>query len=131
MKHHASWAVASGQAIIEDAADLFQYYSKNLTKDDDPHKCTHFRRSFFWVPSTDITRERGDREIVVRGTRLLHNVKTVEPGKLLTRRLACFCQPCVLGKGQCINIEYVGEWETVKKKDARSILLLKLMWIFK
>ena len=73
-------------------------------------ECDHFRRSFFWVANGEVDRNRDRTAKTLKGTRTMHTVKCIEPYKLLTRQLSCFCQSCQTGTGECANVAIVGPW---------------------
>ena len=114
VKHHATTAIKAGAATICDAKDLFDYCKRSkLHKQPEAQAqaCkTHFFRSFFWVKSTDIVRQRNRPVKTLKGTRSLHGVKCVEQNVILTRNLSCFCNSCRSGVGHCENTNISGNW---------------------
>ena len=123
IKSCARNAVKSSKCIISNAEELYNYCSANLTRkpSEAEGECTHFVRTFFWVPRGDIQRNR-DRHshqvLTVKGTRKLHSVETVQPGIIRAKKLSCFCEVCQgAAEGDCHNSQYVDPWEakTIKK----------------
>ena len=85
-----------------------------------------FLQVLFFIHSTAIARDRGDRDFTFNSTRFLHNVENFdEPGILHTRQLSCYCQACITAKWQCENIDYGGEWKIVKKEGIPKSILFK------
>lgn len=108
VKHHAATAIKTGAAFINDAKDLFDHCIRStLNKQPSEGCCLHFRRSFFWISSDDIKRNRGRAVHTLKGTRALHSVKCVEQHSVLTRQLSCFCAACSSGVGDCQNADVV------------------------
>ena len=114
MKHHATTHIKAGAATICDTKDLFDYCKQSkLHKQPEAQAqaCkTHFFRSFFWVESTDIVRQRNRPVKTLKGTRSLHGVKCVEQNVILTRNLSCFCNSRRSGVGHCENTNTAGNW---------------------
>ena len=111
VKHHAATAVKAGSTIIANAKDLFDYcYASTLNKQpaDD---CKHFLRSFFWVSTGDIQRDRNRPVRTLKGTRSFHSVKCVAQNIITTRHLSCFCVTCQSCLGECLNTSSTGAWE--------------------
>ncbi|XP_033752765.1 uncharacterized protein LOC117336368 isoform X2 [Pecten maximus] len=76
-------------------------------------------RKILFVESKDIERNRPLRDAkTLIGTRKVHSGKdSSSRGKLLTRRLSCFCHECIHGHfEECNNTEYIDEWKTVTLK---------------
>ena len=90
-----------------------------LPETEDNVLCKHKLRKMLFVESDEIERNRPLRNAkTLQGTRKVHSVMDCSSrGKLLTRRLSCFCQECRNGNFEgCINTKYVGEWTTVNMK---------------
>ena len=112
VKHGAATAIKTGAALINDAKDLFDFCMvSKLNQQPTEFSCTHFRRSFFWVPSHEIARNRGRLVKTLKGTRSLHALKCVEQHVVMTRQLSCYCEGCKSGVGVCPNIGIAGIWE--------------------
>lgn len=113
VKHGAANAVKSGAANIDNAKDLFDFcFTSRLNKQPGDGECDgHSFRSFFWVPQTDIQRDRGRVVKTLKGTRSLHSIRCVEPNVLCTRLLSCFCAACQSGVGVCSNGREAGNWD--------------------
>ncbi|XP_069140983.1 uncharacterized protein [Argopecten irradians] len=78
--------------------------------------CKHTIRKIFFVESKDIERNRPLRDAkTLLGTRKVQSVRDCSSrGKLLTRRLSCFCEGCIQGNFEgCINTEYIDAWKPV------------------
>lgn len=119
IKHHAATAIKTGAAFVNDAKELFDYcYGSKLNKQPSDEDCTHFRRSFFYIHSGDIIRNRERSVQTLKGTRALHSVKCVEQHIVLTRQLSCFCAACSSGVGSCRNANVVGAWKREMLKPA-------------
>lgn len=123
IKSHASTAVKTGRCVIKSAKDLYKYCCDHLTKDASSDMCTHFRRTIFYVPSSDINRDRNHRLVkTVPGTMKLHSVKTVSDGIIATRNLSCFCTPCLDNNDSlCENSLYVKMWKKVSLYSGHGI----------
>lgn len=112
VKHHAATAIKTGAAFINDAKDLFDHCVRStLNKQPSVGCCLHFHRTFFWISSDDIKRNRGRAVQTLKGTRALHSVKCVEQHSALTRQLSCFCTACSSGVGDCQNADVVEAWK--------------------
>ena len=104
-------AVVTRQAIINTAEAMFNYCAENLTRSD----CKSQKRDFIFVKAGEINRQRPDREVksALPGTRLLHAVRSVEPGVVAVRLLSCFCHACRNDEcGNCHNVAYTPPWQT-------------------
>ena len=111
VKHHAATAIKSGTAIIGDAKDLFDYcFSSKLNKQPSDTECTHFRRSFFWIPTDDISRYKQRTVKTLKGTRALHSVRCVEQHVVLTRQLSCSCPACSRGVAEASSQARLNCW---------------------
>lgn len=119
VKRQASIAVAAGTAVITSAENLFRYCKQNLTKEVHETGCTHFLRTFFWVGSDEIKRDRGQNLTTIKtvaGTRQLHSVKCIRNGVIAIRSLSCFCTSCISGNEErkCLWADYVSDWREVE-----------------
>ena len=113
VKHHASSAVKAGTAVIGSARELYEHCrASKLNKQPGEEKCVHFLRTFFFVGSEDIQRQRGREVKTVKGTRSLHSVRCVEANRILTRELSCLCASCFHHAGQCSTVDVSGKWQT-------------------
>ncbi|CAC5385885.1 unnamed protein product [Mytilus coruscus] len=114
LKSAARRAVMGQTQVINNSKDLFEFAKLKLVKDDLPNSDEHLhsKRTVFHVTESDICRNRPDRIAkTLKGTRLLHSIKTKEGMNIYTRTQSCFCQPCREGIGQCQNDEYVENWK--------------------
>jgi hypothetical protein len=111
VKNAVRLAVTARRTVVNEAVAMYNFCSKNLVRES----CAKQRRSFFFVKKGDINRDRPEREVktALSGTRVLHAVRTVEPGVLDTRLLGCFCEGCVSPTQQshCSNATYVMPWQ--------------------
>ena len=116
IKSHVSTAAKNETVIIGNARELYEYCVDALEKDASDTACTHFRRSFYYI--ANVERERTKIKTVA-GTRSIHCVSTADSNRncLKTRKLSCFCQPCVMGNGKCENTEYVDDWKLQNLKQ--------------
>ena len=92
VKNQAAKYVRSRKGTIPDAKALFEFCKNNLAEDTD-EKCSHKKRTFFYVEEI----QRGSEStklLTLPGTRSFHNVKAVLPGIIKVRILACFCHGC-------------------------------------
>ncbi|XP_033098535.1 uncharacterized protein LOC117102392 [Anneissia japonica] len=123
VKRQTSMAVLGGKAVINDAKGLFDFCVLNVTKKPVAiDECLHFQRKFFYTDNID--HDRGINPVnlrTVKGTRLIHSVKCIEPGLISTRNLSCFCAPCAKESGMCQNAEYVKEWKQATICDAAKL----------
>jgi hypothetical protein len=83
-----------------------------------------FRRHFIIVKSNEIPRRRGNRNAkTVSGTRSIHCVAGVAPGIIKTRRLSCYCAPCLADNDKSAASCELGHlsWNTVQlaREDGR------------
>ncbi len=112
VKRMASSAIAAGRAEINNAKDLYDFCTRDMTRDSNEGSCQHFRRKFFFIE--EVNRDRGHNNVALRtikGTRLLHSIRGHMEGRMYTRNLSCFCNGCT-NMGICQNKEYVDPWMT-------------------
>ncbi|KAK7106653.1 uncharacterized protein [Littorina saxatilis] len=114
VKNHMMTAIVAENAVVTSAEDVYNYLQgSSLRKPPPVHGCSHFLRTFFWVPEGTINRDRPDRPAkTVKGTRMFHSVKCVEQGQIQSRHLTCTCHPCMSGIGDCTFLEVVGPWSS-------------------
>ncbi|XP_072172303.1 uncharacterized protein [Diadema setosum] len=119
VKSQASTAVLTRKVVISDAKALYEFSKKHLDKQSEGGQCCKkFLRTSFFVSHAEVNRDRENRSTkLVKGSRKLHCVKTVESGVISTRNLTCVCDTCLLGHGNCRNNTYVENW---KKVDLRA-----------
>ena len=125
VKNQAAKYVRSRKGTIPDALALHQFCTKYLTIDSDTESsCLHSKRTFFYIDN--IPRQSGSDEnlLTVKGTQSYHSVRSVSPGIVQMRKLACFCKSCLADDGsRCENLSTVGMWETKhiqRKKTCQS-----------
>ncbi|KAJ8046204.1 hypothetical protein HOLleu_04813 [Holothuria leucospilota] len=113
VKKNAGDAIRAGKALIDTAQSLYQYLKENMTKEaEDGSCCAPFRRTIFYIRSESVNWEREHRaKKTIKGTRMLHSIKTVHSGVVATRNLSCFCKVCLCrSPGACENQDYVKPW---------------------
>ena len=114
LKSAAARATRNG-ALINNARTFANYCQENLSKVKvlADGKCNHKRRHIIFVGKETIDHTREFQNLkVLKGTRKLHSIKGVSRGKLMTRRLSCFCKACLqLQYDLCENKQYVGGWK--------------------
>lgn len=121
VKHNATAAVTRRQVKIRNAEEFHQYCISNLQQvgqsvfQSRTEAYKQASRAFFFVASSDIKRNRPDREVApVKGTMKVHSVApTGVPYNIRIRELSCFCTHCRFGQGLCDNEGLVGGWEPV------------------
>ncbi|KAG1660000.1 hypothetical protein GQR58_022225 [Nymphon striatum] len=78
---HGKGASDGESAVVKSKA----LAADSLTKDNDPDKCVHHRRTCFWIPSTNISRDRDQNAMkTLPGTRSVHasvQTTTTDPPK--------------------------------------------------
>ncbi|XP_063967818.1 uncharacterized protein LOC135157146 isoform X2 [Lytechinus pictus] len=113
VKQHATVAVKNGTAVIPTAEALFQYLKEAVTKGE--QECVPFRREIFYITKDKIQRERPVPKKAVKGTRLLHCLKSsgIDSPTISWKFLSCFCSAC-LSTGLCQNVDHTGSWKSVK-----------------
>ena len=115
--------IRTGECIVQNAESMYQHCCENFmlpTPNDHPAGCCHTKRSFKLVTTSQIDRSISSSSVMtVPGTRQLHSLKGMGNNTLATRRLACFCHPCLQDKPEeCLNKKFVNSWEIVKLKVA-------------
>ena len=115
IKRCASLAVNARQVVIGNSQDLYEYCQGNLSGSEGHN---HTKRSFLYVSSESINRERLERVNVaaVKDTRSMHCVVGLSPYKVKTKELSCFCKACTKGKGSCVNKVHTGTFKHVSIK---------------
>ena len=125
VKHNTTRAVLQRQTVINGPYDMFKFAKEKLedvgrsTYDSRSSLYQNSKRTFLWVPSSEIQRERPERMIkTVQGTRKLHAISsTGSLSKLKVRDLACFCENCTAKEyEQCMTLPYSGCWTEVDLK---------------
>lgn len=107
IKSAVSRAVKCRRSVIQSATELFDFAQKNLSHPQ-PSACQHFVRSFVFVKSDEITRDRLPPLKTVKGTREIHSMHS--SGQTVKfRNLSCSCQRCREGQ-ECPNTTYVEQW---------------------
>ena len=114
VKSGATVMVKTGGAVISNAEEFFQFaVTSTLSKQPQPETCCHFVRTFFWVPSSSIHRDRPERQMkTVKGTRSFHQVRASSTGRsILARHLTCLCDTCMNETVErCNSVEVTGAW---------------------
>ena len=126
VKRLAFLAVRRRMALIADAQDLYRYGKASLTKPAQQHLHSHNRRTFVYVGTGEINRDRPDRAGAgvkpLKGSRSFHCFRGLGPYLVSTRDRTCFCPFC-LSPGpdtSCTNEEFCGEWKmAVLSKQVR------------
>ncbi|KAJ8047450.1 hypothetical protein HOLleu_06447 [Holothuria leucospilota] len=121
VKNSAARAVqCEPDVTINNAESFFTFCTQRLSKEEvnEEGKCSHSRRTFFFIRKGEINRNRPSRTNVyaLPGTRQIHSAVCIEPKKLGVRRLSCFCEGCNSLVGQCANRSFVDEWTTKELK---------------
>ena len=108
----------NGTVVIQSASVMLDHCQKHYTLPVEQEQCSHLRRSFHLVKSSEINRSRKSSSLgTVPGTRQLHHVRPIARDVLATRKLACFCPACISCKfSDCQNKGTVDEWEIVRFK---------------
>ena len=120
LKHKADMAVIRGEAVIQNARDLFDFAEANLTLP----LSTRFqsqvvklkRRVFFFFFVTEHDRDRPFRMFKeVRNNHTIHSILANGPARSLQiRKLLCHCESCLLTEYQdCKNKSFVENWEPI------------------
>ena len=112
VKSAVTRAVTAEEVIVTDAESFFEFCNNRLTKgfDGPADTCHHFKRKFILVKKGEINRNRRSREVkTVKGTRMLHCVRSVKGGVVKTRRLSCYCRGCI-SSCDCFHQDYVDPW---------------------
>ena len=85
-------------------------------------------RNASWPTATERTKQwykptdRRPRETATRATGQLHSVRKVETNVIATRKLSCFCPPCMDGTSdKCINKNFVDPWGTFKLNVSHTV----------
>ena len=122
IKSKASKAVMAGTVVISNAEGLYSFTKDNLTKSPPEGQCCQpFRRTAFYIPASEVDRERVRIMRTVKGTRRIHAVKNIEGGVIGARNLSCFCDHCLKGEGaRCKNAAYVMKWRRINLASGGS-----------
>jgi len=116
LKSSARRTVMGQEQVINNSKDLYEFAKSKLVKDDKPYSDEHLHSkcTVFHVSESEISRNRPDRVAkTLKGTRILHSIKTKESMNIFVCHQSCFCQSCQTGIGQCENAEYVDNWKEV------------------
>ncbi len=116
IKRMADMAVIRGQAVIQNAQDLYDFCVKNLTQ---PRPGSKVYRRYFHVVTADDIYPKGCSVPVgpLKGIRSLHRISSCDqPGTVMTRSLSCYsCDNCIEGNySNCQNEEICGPVKKVK-----------------
>ena len=74
VKSSITRAVKCRRATITNAENFFDFAKTNLEKDDSENGCQHFKRSFLFLKSADITRKPMPKLKPLTGTRSIHAI---------------------------------------------------------
>ena len=110
LKFKADMAVIRRQAVIQNAADLYQFAQEKLKVPSG--KASLSQRVFFYVGEHE--RERPRRYFKeIRGNRAIHSIlANGQSEHLKLRELSCYCDNCIGGHfDDCENALYVESWE--------------------
>lgn len=111
VKRQAEKFVKSRKGTGPDAKALYEFCTRNLTQDSSEN-CCHKKRVFFYMEK--IERDTKPLQLqTVKGTQMIHDVKTFEPGVVKGRELTFFCSGWIgVEKSMaCINDRVVGPLE--------------------
>ena len=95
VKSSITRAVKCRRATITNAESFFDFAKRNLEKDDSENGCQHFKRSFLFLKSADITRKPMPKLKPLTGTRSIHAIISNNGRELKYRSLSCTCQGCL------------------------------------
>ena len=98
IKHRVTTAVKGEGKVVSNAEEFYNYCVGSPLLKKPSQNCDHKQmlRSFFYVNSTDIKRDRQRDVDTVKGTRQFHQVKCGGTGRtILTRHLSCLCVACL------------------------------------
>ncbi|GFR78323.1 hypothetical protein ElyMa_003992100 [Elysia marginata] len=121
-------AIKCRREIIQNAADLFSFGERKLTKFQNGTECRHYKRKFLFVSKEEILAKRAIVLIAqaIPGMRSIHAIQSWEEGNLLTnRKLSCFCERCELNQDDCCNSSHTDEWQCFKENSKASYQELK------
>lgn len=110
MKSVAKREVKARKATIRNAADLYSFCQRTLQVNSGA--CCHRKRWFFLVKEEDVTATVASSELkTLKGTRAIHSIRTTSQGNLVSRKLTCFCEPCLEFKSsECRSLRHSGKW---------------------
>ncbi|GFR64691.1 hypothetical protein ElyMa_003638800 [Elysia marginata] len=114
VKSAAMRAIKCRREIIQNAADLFSFGERKLTKGQNGTECQHYKRKFLFVSKEEILAKRAIVPIAqaIPGTRSIHAIQSWEEGNLLRhRKLSCFCESCERNQDGCCNSSHTDEWQ--------------------
>ena len=109
VKSSITRAVKCRRATITNAESFFDFANRNLEKDDSENGCQHFKPSFLFLKSADITRKPMPKIKPLTGTRSIHAIISNNGRKLKYRNLSCTCQGCL--KEEACTETYTGPWK--------------------
>ena len=120
IKRMADLAVVRGQCIIQNAEQLFNFVSDNLTNTKEQSVCS--RRVFRYLPT--VNRDRPNRYFqAVKQNRKNHQVVNVRDEMVEICNLTCYvCEECISGRyTKCTNKDILGPVQTVRMKSLETI----------
>ncbi|CAC5406241.1 unnamed protein product [Mytilus coruscus] len=122
-KRSATVAVAARGCIISNAQDFYLYAKKQLSlpKENDVEQHIHSKRTFFFIKSGDVDRNRPERTLrikTLKQSRSLFSYREIQPYVTTARERSCFCHICI---GQAIGVcqfeKLTGEMEGGQFED--------------
>ena len=129
IKRVVSNAVIGRNIVIDNAESLFKFCKENLTKPKIPDQHDHAIRTFIFVHSKDILRNRPERTTAIRtlkDTRKHHCIRGIDQYIIATKIRSCFCQSCI-NEGQCEYGDFTMKWDVMhlrKRTRRQGIYLL-------
>ncbi|CAC5406244.1 unnamed protein product [Mytilus coruscus] len=116
VKRSATVAVAARGCIISNAQDFYLYAKKQLSlpKENDVEQHIHSKRTFFFIKSGDVVRNRPERTTnkTLKQSRSLFSYRGIQPYVTTARERSCFCHICI---GQAIGVcqfeKLTGKWK--------------------
>ena len=121
-------AVKLRQVTIRDASDMFAFCNAKLKQTYDGCHHSSPSRSFFYISTQSIQRDRTERTCgkTLTGTRQFLNIVPVSSGVVKTRALSCYCSDCLQGRyEQCQDAAFVPEfvtWHLMSGKKVQPVL---------
>lgn len=117
-------AVIGRNIVIDNAESLFKFCKENLTKPKIPDQHDHAIRTFIFVHSKDILRNRPERTTAIRtlkDTRKHHCIRGIDQYIIATKIRSCFCQSCI-NEGQCEYGDFTMKWDVMhlRKRTRRQ-----------
>ena len=114
VKKSAERLVKSRLGCIRTAKEMYDFCNTKLVinpGEADTDECIHERRVFFYVDSINRP-EDASILITLKGTHKVQSVRSVKPGVIEARNLACLCEGCKSGTYDlCVNKPYIDNWE--------------------